>query len=85
MRLSSERMKEHDMVVKLFDMLMRRIKDAGYVSRKGQIVDASFVTAPQQRNTRDESKAIKEGNTPRGGKTSQMRLYGKKSGCTMDQ
>ena len=31
---------------------------------KGQIVDATIVRVPTQRNTRDENKAIKEGNPP---------------------
>jgi hypothetical protein len=30
----------------------------------GQIVDASLVAAPRQRNTDDEKKAIKHGRTP---------------------
>jgi len=34
------------------------------VAKKGQIVDATIVRVPTQRNTRDENKAIKEGNPP---------------------
>ena len=30
----------------------------------GQIVDASLIVAPRQRNTEDETKAIKEGRIP---------------------
>lgn len=36
----------------------------GFKARKGQIVDASFVQAPKQRNTREENAQIKAGETP---------------------
>ena len=36
----------------------------GFVAKKGQIIDATIVRVPTQRNTRDENKAIKEGNPP---------------------
>src|SRR3974390_3947476 len=41
---------------------MRR--QAGYIAMSGQIVDASLIAAPKQRNTDDEKKAIKEGRIP---------------------
>lgn len=37
----------------------------GYKAQKGQIVDASFVDVPRQRNNKDENQKIKEGETPR--------------------
>ena len=64
--LFRERLKEHDLVECLFDRLLQQINDAGYIARKGQIVDASFVTAPRQRNSREENDAIKKGETPEG-------------------
>lgn len=36
----------------------------GVITHKGTIVDATFVDAPRQRNTRDENKAIKAGEVP---------------------
>jgi hypothetical protein len=33
----------------------------GFQFTEGRIIDASFVVAPRQRNTREENKAIKEG------------------------
>lgn len=36
----------------------------GYKAQKGQIVDASFISAPKQRNTREENEEIKEGKVP---------------------
>jgi IS5 family transposase len=46
----------------LFDLFGRQMQDKGLITRSGSIVDASFVDAPKQRNTREENKAIKEGN-----------------------
>lgn len=46
---------------KLFAHLDREIKDAGYLPMSGQIVDASLVAAPRQRNTDEEKEAIKAG------------------------
>ena len=34
------------------------------IAREGSIVDASFVDAPRQRNTREENHEIKKGNIP---------------------
>ena len=45
----------------LFERLDRAIKDAGYLPMSGQIVDASLVAAPRQRNTEEEKAAIKAG------------------------
>jgi hypothetical protein len=46
---------------KLFERLDRAIQDAGYLPMCGQIVDASLVVAPRQRNTEEEKAAIKAG------------------------
>lgn len=48
----------------LFDHLNAHITSAGYRATTGQIVDASLIRAPIQRNTRNENNAIKEGKTP---------------------
>jgi len=48
---------------KLFEQLDRAIKEAGYLAMGGQIVDASLVAAPRQRNTDGEKRAIKAGKT----------------------
>ncbi len=45
----------------LFERLDQAIKDAGYLPMSGQIVDASLVAAPRQRNTDAEKAAIKAG------------------------
>ena len=40
------------------------LRQSGYIAMSGQIVDASLIAAPRQRNTNDEKKAIKEGRVP---------------------
>ena len=47
----------------LFSRLDRAITDAGYLAMSGQIVDATLVEAPRQRNTDAEKTAIKAGVT----------------------
>ena len=47
----------------LSDRLDRAIKDVGYLPMSGQIVHASLVAAPRQRNTKDEKDAIKGGKS----------------------
>jgi IS5 family transposase len=48
----------------LFDLFHEKLADAGLIGSKGRIVDASFVDAPRQRNSRDENKKIKETGEP---------------------
>lgn len=45
----------------LFDGYLAR---QGYIARGGQILDASIVPVPKNRNTRGENKAIKNGDVP---------------------
>ena len=42
----------------------KRLDELGVQASKGQIVDASIVPAPRQRNSREENEAIREGNPP---------------------
>jgi IS5 family transposase len=47
----------------LFEQLDKAIRDAGYIPMGGQIIDASLVAAPRQRNTVEEKEAIKAGKS----------------------
>ena len=47
---------------KLFDQFRAVLDEKGLRFNEGKIIDATFVEAPKQRNTRDENKQIKEGN-----------------------
>jgi len=51
---------------KLFDFFHSLLEAEGLLAKRGSIIDASFVEAPKQRNTRSENKEIKEGKRPKG-------------------
>lgn len=53
-----------NVIEELFSLFNRELESQGIITHKGTIVDATFVEAPRQRNTREENKAIKEGKTP---------------------
>ena len=48
----------------LFERFSAYLQSNGFQARRGQIVDASLVSVPVQRNTREENQQIKEGNPP---------------------
>ena len=45
----------------LFAKFNEYLEGLGLILNEGKIIDASFVIAPRQRNTREENKAIKDG------------------------
>jgi len=51
----------------LFRTFDKFLRDNRFEARKGQIIDASIVRVPVQRNTREENKEIKKGNIPEKG------------------
>jgi IS5 family transposase len=51
---------------RLFERFDQILSDGGMIGRKGSIVDATFVDAPRQRNSRKENEQIKEGKRPEG-------------------
>lgn len=53
-----------DLVKPLFNQFETILSTNGFTAKKGQIIDASIVSAPKQRNKHDENKQIKEGNSP---------------------
>lgn len=48
----------------LFDGVSTQLLKRGFIARGGQIIDATLVPAPKQRNSRDENKLIKDGAMP---------------------
>jgi transposase, IS5 family len=62
--LFREQLTEAGLVKKLFDRFDKFLRKSGFTAKKGQIVDASIISAPRQRNSRDENKQIKEGQGP---------------------
>ena len=55
-----------EVIRELFDAFSKQLEDAHIITHAGTIVDATFVDAPRQRNTRDENECIKNGGIPEG-------------------
>lgn len=51
-------------IQELFDTFERHLTEQGFQAVRGQIVDASIVEIPRQRNTREENEVIRAGGTP---------------------
>jgi len=62
--LFRELLVEAKAIDKLFALFDRRLAEKGYLAMGGQIIDATVVEAPRQRNTDDEKRDIKEGKVP---------------------
>jgi IS5 family transposase len=52
------------MIEKLFAHLDKLLDKDGIIVHKGKLVDASIVEVPIARNSREENKALKQGNVP---------------------
>src|SRR5665647_41738 len=53
------------LIEKLFKRFSRHLDAKGYIARGGQMVDATIVPVPKQRNSREENEAVKAGKTPK--------------------
>jgi IS5 family transposase len=51
---------------RLFEQFGELLSSEGLLAKEGSIVDASFVAAPRQRNSREENQDIKDGKRPAG-------------------
>ena len=51
-------------IAPLFALFDQELRGAGYLAMSGQLVDATIVAAPKQRNTQTEKQTIKEGRVP---------------------
>jgi IS5 family transposase len=58
----------------LFHRFNQALDDQSIFANTGQIVDASFVEVPRQRNTREENKQIKQGEIPESWKAKPNKL-----------
>ena len=64
--LYREQLAQAGVIEHLFDDFDGHLRRQGYLAMGGQIIDASIVPAPKQRNNRDENARIKDGETPEG-------------------
>jgi len=58
--LFRERLTEKGLGEILFHDFVNALTEKGLIFNKGQMIDASFVLAPKQRNTREENEKIKK-------------------------
>lgn len=58
----------------LFDQFDAHLRASGYIAMSGQIVDASLVSAPKQRNSDDEKRELREGGVPESWKAKPAKL-----------
>ncbi len=61
-----EQLVQAGVIEALFEDFDGYLEKQGYLAMGGQIIDASIVAVPKQRNNRDENEKIKEGETPEG-------------------
>ena len=62
--LFREELTKAELIKPLFDQFEATLSANGFAAQKGQIVDATIVSTPKQRNSREENKQLKEGETP---------------------
>jgi IS5 family transposase len=63
--LFREALVEAGLIDKLFELFEQHLAGKGFIARGGQIIDATIVSAPKQRNTREENETVKAGRTPK--------------------
>jgi IS5 family transposase len=59
-----ERLTSAGLEAELFEAFAELLARRGLIAHQGQLMDASFVEVPRQRNTRTENKTIKGGKVP---------------------
>lgn len=69
-----ERLRKAGVIEELFEMFEAYLRSQGLQARGGQIIDATLVPVPKQRNTREENAEIKAGRLPEGWEENADRL-----------
>ena len=62
--LFRERLKDHKLIEVLFERFHEQLALQGYIAKAGQMIDATFIEVPRQRNRRKENAQIKAGEIP---------------------
>ncbi len=62
--LFREALVEAKLIDTLFELFDQHLAGKGFIARGGQIIDATIVSVPKQRNTREENETVKAGKTP---------------------
>ena len=72
--LFREKLAEAGLIKKLFEGFDQHLAAKGTMPRGAQIIDASIVPVPTQRNSRDENDQLRAGRTPAGWKQKHAKL-----------
>src|SRR5438067_977200 len=59
--LFREALAQAGLIDKLFERFGQHLEAEGYIARGGQIIDATIVSVPRQRNTKEENETIRAG------------------------
>jgi transposase, IS5 family len=62
--LFREKLAKAGLIEKLFGRFDQHLAAKGYMARGGQMIDATIVPVPKQRNSGDENEAVKTGRIP---------------------
>ncbi len=62
--LFRDRLEKHELTKPLFDKFDVCLRESGFEAKKGQIIDATIVKVPVQRNRREENEQIKNNEPP---------------------
>jgi IS5 family transposase len=63
--LFRDNLAKHDLVKEVLAQFDDYLREKGYTVEVGQMVDATLIPVPVQRNTRQENKEVKEGKIPK--------------------
>ena len=69
-----EQLRKAALIEEIFELFEQYLRSQGLQARGGQIIDATLVPVPKQRNTREENKEIKAGRMPEGWEENPNRL-----------
>jgi IS5 family transposase len=83
--LFRETLAKAGLIEKLFERFGQHLEAKGYAARGGQMVDATIVPVPKQRNSRDENEDVKAGKTPPGLEERSVEKPAERQGCALDQ
>jgi len=82
--LFREALAKAGLIDQLFARFGQHLEAGGYIARGGQIIDATIVSVPKQRNTKEENEAIKAARRRRDGRTSRPRMP-RRTGRALDE
>ena len=65
--LFRDQLTKAELIMPLLEKFEATLSENGFAAQKGQIIDATIVSAPKQRNNREENKQIKQAKLPKNG------------------